>query len=108
MKFESVIVIVSIAVLECVKLNIEYDYKQAVVPPLVSVVFDVPQFGRKELFKFYDYIKDNLKMIRNEKGRMLYEKEKYENEIIKEKYMNNVRRKVDLCKCENNTKCSSI
>jgi hypothetical protein len=107
MKFRVVIVvIVNIAVSVCVKLNIEYDYKQAVVPPLVSVVFDVPQYGRKELFKFYDYIKDNLKIIRNEKGKMLHEKEKYENEIIKEEYMNKVRRKVDLCKCGNNTKCS--
>ena len=74
MKFRVVIVvIVSIAVSVCVKLNIEYDYKQAVVPPLVSVVFDLPQYGRKELFKFYDYIKDNLKFPTSGRARSLPE-----------------------------------
>ena len=41
------------------------NYAQAPIPPTISVIMDMPQYGRKGLEKWIDYIEANKKMIRD-------------------------------------------
>ncbi len=44
-------------------------YRQANVPPIIAVIFDVPAYGKSELFKWNDFIKANEMAIqRNRKS----------------------------------------
>jgi hypothetical protein len=38
-------------------------YRQANVPPVVAVMFDVPSYAKKELYKWHDYVQANTYVI---------------------------------------------
>ena len=42
-------------------------YRQANVPPIVTTIFDVPEYGNTELFKWSDYIQANTLLVSKNK-----------------------------------------
>ena len=57
-------------------------YRQANVPPLVSVIFDVPQYGKPELNKWSEYIIANNELIKKKRKDLIYLKEQlYQNKL---------------------------
>jgi len=59
-------------------------YRQANVPPLIAVMFDVPAYGKSELFKWNDFIKANEMSIKNN--------QKNKKKIIDETYRDRLTR----------------
>ena len=60
---------------------VDSQYRQANVPPLVSVIFDVPQYGREEREKWKEFIRVNKELVDNKRK----EVDDIRNKIIKEK-----------------------
>jgi hypothetical protein len=59
-------------------------YRQANVPPLIAVMFDVPAYGKSELFRWNDFIKANERSIQNN--------HKNKKKIIDELYRDKLKR----------------
>jgi hypothetical protein len=57
-------------------------YRQANVPPLIAVMFDVPAYGKNELFRWNDFIKANeLSIQRNRKNKEAVIDESYRDRL---------------------------
>lgn len=57
-------------------------FRQANVPPLVSVIFDVPQFGKPELKKWTEYVNANNELIKKKRKELNFLKEQlYQNKF---------------------------
>ena len=41
----------------------DHDFRQASVPPTITVMMDIPGYGVKGMNKWEEYIEDNLKVI---------------------------------------------
>ena len=75
---------------ECVSIKIKQaplpdnQYRQANVPPVLAVIFDVPEYSKDDLYKWTDFINSNT---------MLMAKNKLKNEEIKnESYSKRLKR----------------
>ena len=83
MKIRLFILAIYIFFIKCLRMApanvVDSQYRQANVPPLVSVLFDVPQYGRAEREKWKEFIKANKDLI--EKTRREVEDER-KKEII--------------------------
>ena len=62
---------------------VDSQYRQANVPPLVSVIFDVPQYGRAEREKWKEFIKVNKDLIEKARKEVKEERQKEIEEKLK-------------------------
>ena len=63
---------------------VDNQYRQAEVPPMIAVMFDVPAYGKMGLYQWSDYIQANKDLILKNK--------KEKNAIINKSYADKLKR----------------